>query len=297
MKITRRHALQSLAALSIAPLGAARAAARSGYSLKCFATDWGNQAPYDDFCAKAKAAGFDGVETWVSLDEARQAATVATIRRHGLAVGMLIGGREADPDAHLATFAAQLPVALAAKPAYVNCHTGRDWFDAARNQRFFDLAHDAAARSGIPIHHETHRARALYSASVAKDCLRRDPKLRLTFDVSHWCVVSESLLADQAEAVELAISRSDHIHARVGQAQAPQVGDPRAPEWEAALNAHLAWWDRIVAIKKAAGAPLTMLSEFGPVPYTPALPYTREPVSDAWGINVWMMELFRKRYA
>jgi hypothetical protein len=202
------------------------------------------------------------VETWVSLDESKQAATVATIRRHGLEVGMLIGGREPDPVAHLATFAAQLPVALAAKPSYVNCHTGRDWFDASQNQRFFDLTHEAVKRSGIPIHHETHRSRALYSASVAKDYMRRDPKLRLTFDVSHWCVVSESLLADQAEAVDLAISRSDHIHARVGQAQAPQVGDPRAPEWEPALNAHLAWWDRIVAIKKARRRSRTRASRF-----------------------------------
>jgi hypothetical protein len=297
MRASRRRLVGSLAALAIAPLSMSRAAAKTGFSLKCFATDWGNQAPYDEFCAKARAAGFDGVETWVSLDEAKQAATVATIRRHGLEVGMLIGGREPDAAAHLATFTAQLPVALAAKPAYVNCHSGRDWFDAAQNQRFFDLTNAAARRSGIPIHHETHRSRALYSASVAKEYLRRDPSLRLTFDVSHWCVVSESLLADQADAVNLAISRSDHIHARVGQAQAPQVSDPRAPEWAQALNAHLAWWDRIVELKRAAGAPLTMLSEFGPVPYTPALPYTREPVSDAWQINVWMMELFRKRYA
>lgn len=297
MKASRRRALGSLAALAIVPFGDPRAAAKAGFSLKCFATDWGNQLPYEEFCAKAKAAGFDGVETWVSLDEARQAATVATLRRHGLEVGMLIGGREPDAAAHLATFTAQLPVALASKPAYVNCHTGRDWFDAAQNQRFFDLTHEAARRSGIPIHHETHRSRALYSASVAREFLRRDAALRLTFDVSHWCVVSESLLADQAEAVDLAISRSDHIHARVGQPQAPQVGDPRAPEWAQALNAHLAWWDRIVALKRAAGAPLTMLSEFGPVPYMPALPYTREPVADAWQINVWMMELFRKRYA
>jgi hypothetical protein len=297
MKTTRRSAMQALAALAIASAGAARGATKAGYSLKCFATDWGNQASYDEFCARVKAAGFDGVETWVSLDEDKQAATVAAIRRHGLEVGMLIGGREPDVAAHYASFSAQLPVALAAKPAYVNCHTGRDWFDAAQNQRFFDLTHEAARRSGIPIHHETHRSRALYSASVAKEYLRRDPSLRLTFDVSHWCVVSESLLADQAQAVDLAISRSDHIHARVGQPQAPQVGDPRAPESQPALNAHLAWWDQIVALKKAAGAPLTMLSEFGPVPYTPALPYTREPVSDAWQINVWMMELFRKRYA
>lgn len=297
MKITRRCAMQGLAALAAAPLSAAPMKHQPGFSLRCFATDWGNRLPYGEFCAKAKAAGFDGVETWVSLDAAKQAATVATIREHGLDVGMLVGGREADVAAHFASFSAQLPIALAAKPAYVNCHTGRDWFDAAQNQRFFDLTRDAARNSGVAIHHETHRSRALYSAQVAREFLRRDPSLRLTFDVSHWCVVSESLLADQAEAVDLAISRSDHIHARVGQPQAPQVGDPRAPEWEPALNAHLAWWDRIVAIKKAAGAPLTMLSEFGPVPYTPALPYTREPVSDAWQINVWMMELFRKRYA
>ncbi len=91
------------------------------------------------------------METWVSLDPAKQAATVATIRKHGLAVGMLIGGREPEVAAHYATFAAQLPVALAAKPVYVNCHTGRDWFDTAQNRRFFDLTHEAARRSGIPV--------------------------------------------------------------------------------------------------------------------------------------------------
>jgi sugar phosphate isomerase/epimerase len=297
MKTTRRRVMQGLGALAVAPLSVARAGAKAGYSLKCFATDWGNQAPYDEFCAKARAAGFDGVETWVSMDPQKQAATVAAIRKHGLEVGMLIGGREPDAAAHYASFVAQLPVALAEKPTYVNCHTGRDWFGTADNQRFFVLTHEAARRTGIPVLHETHRSRALYSAAVAREYLRRDPSLRLTFDVSHWCVVSESLLADQAEAVDLAISRSDHIHARVGHSQAPQVGDPRAPEWQTALNAHLAWWDRIVSLKKAAGAPLTMLSEFGPVPYMPALPYTRQPVSDAWQINVWMMDLFRQRYA
>ena len=296
MKTSRRTLLQALSGLVIAPWLPARAAARSGYSLTCFATDWGNQAPFDTFCAKAKAAGYDGVETWVSLDKTRHAATVAAVRRHGLKLGMLIGGSESDPAAHLATFKAQLQVALASEPAYVNCHSGRDWFEVGQNQAFFELTPEAARRSGIPVHHETHRTRALYSAPVGKRYLQRDPALRLTFDVSHWCVVSESLLADQAPAVELAIARSDHIHARVGQPQAPQVGDPRAPEWAQALNAHLAWWDRIAALKQQAGLPLTMLTEFGPVPYTPGLPYTRQPVADQWDINVWMMELFRKRY-
>ncbi len=297
MKMSRRSLLQMLSGLALAPMAASTVPPRKGFSLECFATDWGNQAPYDAFCAKARAAGYDGVETWVSLDKKKHADTVGTVRRHGLKLGLLIGGREASPAEHLATFKEQLQVALATEPVYINCHTGRDWFETSQNQAFFELTPEASRRSGIPIHHETHRARALYSAPVTKQYLQQDAALRLTFDVSHWCVVSESLLADHAPAVDLAITRSDHIHARVGQPQAPQVGDPRAPEWAKSLEAHLAWWDRIVALKRQAGAPLTMLTEFGPVPYTPAMPYTRAPVSDAWDINVWMLELFRSRYA
>jgi sugar phosphate isomerase/epimerase len=295
MKTSRRRVLQALPALAVAPFPDTRAAA-GGFSLTCYATDWGNRLPWDAFCRNVKDAGYDGIETWVSLDAQKHAATISTVRSNGLELGLLIGGNEPDPVAHLRTFESQLKVALDSKPAYINCHTGRDWFEPKQNDAFFALTPDAARHHGIPIHHETHRARALYSAPVAKQYLQRNPALRLTLDISHWCVVSESLLADHAAAVDLAISRSDHIHARVGHAQAPQVGDPRAPEWSAALEAHLGWWDRIVAAKKQAGMPLTMLTEFGPVPYTPALPYTKQPVSDQWDINVWMLELFRKRY-
>ncbi|MGH2646989.1 MAG: sugar phosphate isomerase/epimerase, partial [Ginsengibacter sp.] len=70
-----------------------------------------------------------------------------------------------------------------------------------------------------------------------------------------------------------------------------------APEWDAAVKAHLAWWDAIVARKKKAGERLTILTEFGPADYMPTTPYTREPLADQWGINVYMMNLLRKRYA
>lgn len=42
---------------------------------------------------------------------------------------------------------------------------------------------------------------------------------------------------------------------------------------------------------------MTFLTEFGPVDYMPALPYTRQPVADQWAINVYMMEILRKRYS
>ena len=62
------------------------------------------------------------------------------------------------------------------------------------------------------------------------------------------------------------------------------------------MKAHFAWWDKVVEQKRKAGQRLTILTEFGPADYMPALPYTRQPVADQWAINVYMMEVLRKRY-
>ena len=122
------------------------------------------------------------------------------------------------------------------------------------------------------------------------------PELRVTFDVSHWCNVHESLLDDQQETVNLTLQRVDHVHARVGHAEGPQVNDPRAPEWDHAVKTHFAWWDKIVEIKKQKGDTLTILTEFGPPDYMPTLPYTRQPLADQWAVNVHMMQMIRNRY-
>jgi hypothetical protein len=136
----------------------------------------------------------------------------------------------------------------------------------------------------------------LFAAPVAKQYLEKNPDLRITLDASHWCNVSESLLADQQATMDLALTRVDHVHARIGHAQGPQVHDPRAPEWAEALAAHFGWWDKVVQVKKEKGEPLTVLTEFGPPDYMPTLPYTRQPIADQWAINVHMMHLLRKRY-
>jgi hypothetical protein len=80
--------------------------------------------------------------------------------------------------------------------------------------------------------------------------MEKHSSLRLTLDISHWCNVHESLLNDQLETVKLAISRTDHIHTRVGHAEGPQVNDPRAPEWKDAVSAHFGWWDQVVEQKE-----------------------------------------------
>lgn len=94
----------------------------------------------------------------------------------------------------------------------------------------------------------------------------------------------------------MALERVEHIHARIGHEEGPQVNDPRAPEWEAAVKQHFAWWDKVAERKKRNGERMTILTEFGPPTYMPTLPYTRQPLADQWAINVYMMKLLRQRY-
>ena len=126
--------------------------------------------------------------------------------------------------------------------------------------------------------------------------MEKNTDLKITLDISHWCNVHESLLEDQKETVALALSRANHIHARIGHAEGPQVNDPRAPEWESTVKAHFAWWDEVVTRKVKNGEVMTFLTEFGPPNYLPTLPYTNQPLADQWGINVHMMKLLRGRY-
>jgi len=179
---------------------------------------------------------------------------------------------------------------------YINCHSGKDYFSYEENKTLIDHTTKLAKDTGIKICHETHRSRMLFAAPVAKKFMQNIPELRITFDVSHWCNVSESLLQDQPETLAMALERTDHMHARIGHQEGPQVNDPRAPEWDEAVKAHFAWWDKIVEMKKQKGEVLTVLTEFGPPNYLPTVPYTQQPLADQWAINVYMMQTFRKRY-
>ncbi|HEX4850525.1 MAG TPA: sugar phosphate isomerase/epimerase, partial [Puia sp.] len=211
----------------------------------------------------------------------------------------LTAGFESNYEKHFKQFTDMIDPAATQnrqRPLYINCHSGRDYFSYDQNKTFIDHTVELSKKTGITICHETHRSRMLFAAPVGRNFIEKNPDLRVTFDVSHWCNVSESLLQDQSETIDLTLPRVDHIHARIGHPEGPQVNDPRAPEWESALQAHFAWWDRVVEFKKKDGKRLTILTEFGPPDYMPTLPYTREPLADQWAINVHMMQLLRKRY-
>lgn len=265
--------------------------------LKILATNWGFPGNTDEFCAKAKAEGYDGIEMWWTTDPKLYEA----LNKYDLEIGFLVGDGSSNYDTHLANFIKNLEAAATNKmkrPLYINCHSGRDFFSFEQNLAFMEATAKMAKQTGIPICHETHRGRILYNAPLTRQFMeKRADDLRLTVDLSHWCCVHESLLGDLDETVMMALDRADHIHARVGHAEGPQVSDPRAPEWATAVAAHFRWWDKVVERKKNAGETVTILTEFGPPDYLWSLPYTRQPIANQWDINVHMMQVLRKRYS
>jgi sugar phosphate isomerase/epimerase len=267
--------------------------------IQIMATTWGDNDPIEAACRKIKAQGYDGLEVWYpTTPEARERLVNAT-KENGLVFGLLSsGGGTAAFANHRDLFETSLKGAIAMRPIYINCHSGRDIFTFEQNRQLVDMTLALSRSSGVPIYHETHRSRMCYSAPVARHLLEQIPDMTLTLDISHWCNVHESLLQDQKETVELALTRTRHIHARVGHAQGPQVNDPRAPEWRSTVEQHLAWWDRAIALRRQAGAAtFTFLTEFGPPNYMPTLPNTRAPVANQSEINLHMMKLLRERYA
>jgi sugar phosphate isomerase/epimerase len=266
--------------------------------IKFYAPQWGNTLPFATFCQNVKGAGYDGVEMALPLEANESQKIVATLKEYKLElIGQYWQSFESDLDEHSQNYEKYLRNLIAAQPVFINCQTGKDFFTVNQNKHLFDLASRISEDTGVKIIHETHRGKSLFAAHIAQDYLTKLPDLRICLDISHWCNVHESMLENQTEAVDLAISRADHIHSRVGHPEGPQVNDPRAPEWEDTLNTHLGWWDKIVEKHRANGTQLTITTEFGPATYMPVMPYTQLPIGNQWEINVFMMNLLKNRYA
>lgn len=265
--------------------------------MQFFCPRWGSEhLEWESFFRMASDAGYDGVEWAIAadtpsfvLDEVwslSERYRLPVIAQHFDTIAP-------DFERHRVLYEAWFS-RIAGFPALkINSQTGRDVFSADQNITLIDIASDYTRASGIPTCHELHRGKFSFSAQGTQAYFAALPSLRITFDVSHWVCVAESFLEDQKEALAPAMSRTDHIHARVGYPGGPQVTDPRLPEWKEALDIHLAWWDEIARLK---GDMLTITPEFGPFPYMVRSPLTGRPIADQWNINLFMMNLLRGRY-
>jgi sugar phosphate isomerase/epimerase len=241
----------------------------------------------ESFLRRAAADHFDAVEIYLPAQPESARELAARVADHGLGLVAQINTEGPDAAAHLDSLERRFAHAAETAPLLVNSHTARDWFSFDDNLRIFSRACELSRASGLPFTHETHRSRPTGSAPETYRYLQALPELRLNADFSHWFCVHESDLSDQPAAVDLAIARASHIHARVGFEEGPQVPDPLHPLWSRWTQLHLALWHRIIADRRAAGAAfLTLTPEFGPPPYMPVDPRTARPLADAWETNV-----------
>ena len=260
-----------------------------------FQTDWGNTLSMDAFLAKAKAAGYDGVELWMPAGEDKKKSLKEGLKKYELEVIFLHGtARNLPFEEALRVYEVGLQEILAWKPVKVNSHTGNDFWTSEQNLAFIALGDRYAKQVGIPVLHETHRGRFSYTLPEAVAMLRKFPNLKYTLDVSHWMVVHERLLTESDPLLQEIFPSVDHIHARVGFAEGPQVPNPAAPEWKNEVKAHLDIWEKI--IRSQTGKVFTVTTEFGPPPYMATVPFTNQPLADQWEANVWIMNALKSRF-
>ncbi|MBS1902386.1 MAG: sugar phosphate isomerase/epimerase [Bacteroidetes bacterium] len=236
------------------------------------------------------AAGYDGVEGAVEeLADRSRFRTMLTDAR--LAFIPLIYTEGHDPAEHLKNFSRLVAMAAEFVPTKIVAHAGRDLWSLDEQLRFLEAALRVEEAIGIPIAHETHRRRPLYSPMNARAILERLPELKLNADLSHWCCVTESMLDDHSDTIAFAATRTIHIHCRVGYENGPQVSDPRATEWGGHLAKFESWWAQM--IREQGDEKITVTPEFGPPSYMHTVPGTNQPVADLWEVCLWAARRFR----
>lgn len=268
-------------------------------TIKICCSKWGYEhMRMDDFLQKIKQAGYDGIDTWIPDDATQKKELLDGLQKYEL---LLVAHQHQahgdDLTAFKRSFLEYLTICAEAQPLLINSHTGRDYFSFEQNLALVDLAQEFSERTGIIVAHETHRGRLGSAPFTIQDYFDARENFLITADWSHWTCVSESMLQHFSSVVAEATKRTRHVHARIGYEQGPQVPDPRAAEWNYALNAFFNWWDAIVAYNKEQGrAILTFTTEFGPPPYMQTMPYTKQPLADQFEVNCFMKDILRERY-
>ena len=283
--------------------------------LLLFHSLWGFEGSLEAAIERARARGFDGLELNLRhpvLADRPLVDVADQLRQVDLSLVVeLVTGGDYVPDLaagvaeQLGELEQQLQMCPCLAPLKVSVITGSDSWSWRQQEQFWPRAIGLAEASGLAVSFETHRSRSLANPWAMADWLAAFPGLRLTADLSHWCVVAERLMTPELAPIQAMAAHVDHIHARIGHAQGPQVNHPFAPEHHQALAAHLACWKLFAAslanhqtnhkadhqvdqLGDHQARRLTLTPEFGPDGYLPTLPFTNQPVADLLEINTAM---------
>ncbi|MDX1352518.1 MAG: sugar phosphate isomerase/epimerase [Thiomicrorhabdus sp.] len=272
--------------------------------LKTFKTLWGNTLPIDQACQDAIQKGFSGIEgqtpqqsveqvKWQNTLQDTQCDYIAEI----VTGGDYVPNRNWSLNQHLDDIKRQLDDSLPLNPLFATCITGCDAWEDAESIIFFEQAMKIADDYQIDLCFETHRSRSLFNPWITRKVVNALPEIKLTLDISHWCVVCERLMDSEIDVMHAIKNNAHHIHARVGYDQGPQVPHPAAPEYAQALKSHQRIWEMVWQAQLANGLEMTTLTpEFGPDGYLHLQPFTQMPIADLSQINHWMNQVEQQHF-
>ncbi|MBN9382650.1 MAG: sugar phosphate isomerase/epimerase [Chitinophagaceae bacterium] len=193
-----------------------------------------------DFLKCAREGGYDGVETVLSSDVRGRELILSGLKKHGLRLKAVYDGTvTSDFLQHARELEGSLRSILELKPFVISMQTGKDHFTFDQNTQLLLMSKRIAQENGVNIIHETRRGRFCFAVHIARQYLEAMPSLRIDLDISQWHTVADSYLEDQAEAVEMALSRTVHVQARMGEMRDPQQ--------------YLSIWDKVVAKHRGMG--------------------------------------------
>lgn len=256
---------------------------------------WGSETEaINVFIDNAISHGFNGIEIHIPKHndfENTLVKKVETIKQHLpefiLVPQQVTGVKQETPNNYLSGVMEHLEQLKRFHPTFINSHTGKDHYSFSDNCRIIEAIETFSIKNKVKVYHEIHRGRFTFHSATTLKYLEKFPELKLVGDLSHWCVVSESMLEDQAAIIEKVIPHIHHIHARVGFEQAPQVNHPFAPEWESKRQLFLAWWQQIVDHHHKKNS-ISITPEFGPFPYMPQSPFDQKPLAQQQELNLEM---------
>jgi sugar phosphate isomerase/epimerase len=191
------------------------------------------QIPWNDFLARARQEGYNGIETTLPDDPDERNKVLQSLARHGLQLKALLSTSKTPGFIqHARQLENTLQALLDANPFLISLQTGKDHFSFDQNTQLLLMSKRVAHERSVTILQETQRGKFAFAVHVTAQYLRAMPSLLLDLDLSQWYTVAGNYLEDQDEAVDLALSRTAHIRARVG-----ETDD---------LQQYLQKWDRIV---------------------------------------------------
>jgi len=251
-------------------------------------TEW----TLDEKFERVKAAGFEGVECWLSDDTEKE--TKEALDRHGLK--LVLGHRPYRVEQTRETVDRALRLGadfIFAQPASAFTPID-DVVEIVTEGR--KIANDA----GLPFWVETHRGNFTENIPQTLQLIERVPDIRFTADLSHFVVVGEFYGWEDEGAAERMLpilERVSHMHGRISSGEQVQVDVGDGTNDTAQFFVRL-WTIAMREWLKGAGPGdiFPFASELGPPRYAITTPEGLE-ISDRWEQSLVMKKLAEQAWA